>query len=623
LLKDNDIVCISSIDWDFIWQGHQDIMSIFAKNGNRVLFIENTGIRTPTFNDMPRLKKRFINWFKSVKGFREEMKNLYVYSPVVLPFPYSKIARWINRSLFLGPLKRWMKVMGFHNPIIWTFLPTGTALDIINNIDRKLLVYCCIADFYKLVDNPEKIKKTEDELIRKSDLIFVQGEVLKEKCIRLNDNISIFPFGVNMEVFDNFEHSLDEVPEDIKNIKSPIIGYIGGIHRHIDFKLIRFIAQAHPEWAIVLIGPIQTDISQIAELNNIFLLGKKDYADLPKYIMEFNIGIIPYQINEYTATVFPTKLNEYHALGKPTVSTGLPEIILFNAKNDNLTLVGKTYEEFTDCISKAFNNLSKELVNKRIASARRNSWSVMIERMSGLIENALERKSMSPNNWKESFLGFYRASRRKMFRLGVTFLTIYLLLFYTPFIWFIASPLKISQVPKKADCIVVFAGGVGESGKAGQGYEERVEYAVELYIKKYADYIIFSSGYMYVFKEPLVMRALAISLGVPEYAIILEDKAKNTYENVRFSKDILGKNGWSKILLISSPYHMRRSSLVFNKIAKNIDVTYTPIPNSLFYSHPDKYMQGKIIWKRVNLKQIRGILNEYLGILYYWWEKWI
>ncbi len=135
--------------------------------------------------------------------------------------------------------------------------------------------------------------------------------------------------------------------------------------------------------------------------------------------------------------------------------------------------------------------------------------------------------------------------------------------------------------------------------------------------------MVFSSGYMYAFKEPLVMKVLAVSLGVPEEAIILEDRAKNTYENVKFSKDILAQNNWNKMLLVSSPYHMRRTSLVFNKIAKEIKVRYTPIPKSLFYAHPEKDGHGKRIWKQINLQQIKGIIHEYLGILYYWWKGWI
>ncbi|MBI4378214.1 MAG: hypothetical protein HY578_03850, partial [Nitrospinae bacterium] len=190
MLKNENIICISSIDWDFIWQGHQEIMSTFAENGNRVLFIENTGVRTPTIYDMPRLRKRIINWFKTTKGFRKEIENLYIYSPISLPFPYSRVARWINKYLLLIPIKRWIKAMEFYEPIIWTFLPTGTAIDIIDDIDEKLVVYYCIADFEKLVDKPEKVARTERILIRKCDVIFAQGETLKGKCRKFNNNVT-------------------------------------------------------------------------------------------------------------------------------------------------------------------------------------------------------------------------------------------------------------------------------------------------------------------------------------------------------------------------------------------------------------------------------------------------
>jgi uncharacterized SAM-binding protein YcdF (DUF218 family) len=625
MLKGHNIICISSIDWDFVWQGHQEIMSAFANSDNRVLFIENTGVRTPTLKDIPRLKKRLIDWFKSVKGFRQEMENLFVYSPIFLPFPYSRITRWINKYMILNPLRKWMKTMKFYEPIIWTFLPTGIALDIIDSIDKKLLVYYCIADFYELVGSPKKVRKTENELIKKSDLIFAQGSVLGERCRCLNNRVYTFPFGVKMETFENFQHSshnFDKVPPDLRGIRRPIIGYVGGIHRHIDFGLVRYIAKTQPEWSITLIGPIQTNISEISNLANVFFLGKKDFSSLPHYISQFDVGIVPYNVSEYTQTVFPTKLNEYHAMGKPVVSTELPEIASFNAENNNLVLVGRTYKEFVDCVVKALKSKSDGLANLRIASARKNSWTTRIEKMSNLLEDAVEKKSRGPFNWQESFLKFYRTSRRKIFNIVIIVLGIYLLVFYTPLVWFMAEPLKISQAPEKADCIVVFAGGVGESGKAGQGYEERVEYAAKLYSQGYADHLIFSSGYMYVFKEPLIMKALAISLGVPEEAIILEDKAKNTYENVNFTKKILASKGWNKILLVSSPYHMQRVSLVIKKVAQGIKIIYTPIPKSRFYSHNIR-SSNRRRWKQVKVQQIRGLVHEYLGIIYYWWKGYI
>ena len=624
MLKNANIICISSIDWDFIWQGHQEIMSAFAKNGNRVLFIENTGVRAPRFGDIGRLQKRVINWLQGVKGFKKETDNLFIYSPLILPFPYSRIARWINKHFLLGPLKRWMKAMTFYDPIIWTFLPTGTAMDIINGIDKRFLVYYCIADFYKLVGNPAKIKKTEDELIRKSDLIFAQGNVLKEKCEKINQNVHIFPFGVNIETFQNFHHSPDKIPADIKHLKKPIIGYVGGVHRHIDFELIKFIAKTNPEKSIVLIGPIQTDVSKICNLKNVFLLKKKDFNLLPNFISEFDVCIIPYELNEYTKTVFPTKLNEYHALGKPIVSTDIPEVVKFNRENNNLVFIGKTKEQFNRLLSEAMQSNTSEVSQKRVETAKLNDWSSRISNMSDLIEKQLLFKEKEATmNWKNNFLKLYQWSKKKLIFTIATLAIVYFILFYTPFMWFVASPLKLSSTLRKADAIVVFAGGVGESGKAGQGYEERVGYAVRLYREGYARHLIFSSGYRHVFREPQVMKALAVSLGVPKENIILEDSAKSTEENVMFTKVILENENWNKVLLVSSPYHMRRVSLVFKKGASNIIVFYAPIENSPFYARPKIDKDGKGVWRRINARQIKAIMHEYLAIVYYWFKGYI
>ena len=58
--RQSDILCISSIDWDFIWQGHQEIMSALAAEGHRVLFLENTGVRAPNVRDFARGQRRSL-----------------------------------------------------------------------------------------------------------------------------------------------------------------------------------------------------------------------------------------------------------------------------------------------------------------------------------------------------------------------------------------------------------------------------------------------------------------------------------------------------------------------------------------------------------------------------------
>ena len=615
MLKGQNIVCISSIDWDFIWQGHQEIMSTLARNGNRVLFIENTGVRVPRIRDLPRIKNRVKNWFRGIKGIRKERENLYIFSPLVLPFPYLRIARWINLHLILPILEKWMKIMDFSNVIIWTFLPTGISLDIIDNLNKKVVVYYCIAEFAELVKCPRKIKKTEKELLKSSDIVFVQGEELKRYCQAYNNNVSVFPFGVKVETFMNFDRSTcKESPDDLKDIKNPIIGYVGGLHRYLDFGLIASLAKGNPDWSLVFIGPVQRDISCLKEFNNIHILGQKSHQELPSYINRFSVSMIPYVLCDYTRTVYPTKLNEYLIMAKPVVSTDLSEVNSFNKRYGDVVYVGRTHAEFNQQIRRAIEQDNEELKKRRRVIAQGNSWDNRINKMSELIEKAIERRRLDKETkWKENLLGFYRAMRRRLVRVSLICIFSFLLFFKTSFIWFIASPLKIVNEPQKADVIVVFGGGVGETGSPGKSTIERARYAVELYKNGYAKKIIFSSGYTFHYNDAENMKLFALSMNVPERNIILEQKAGSTYENVKFTEQILDRQGWDSILLVSSPYNMERASLVYRKVADKTKVIYTPVPNSQFY---DRKIGSK--WQ-----QIRAIFHEYLGILYYWWKGYI
>ena len=179
--------------------------------------------------------------------------------------------------------------------------------------------------------------------------------------------------------------------------------------------------------------------------------------------------------------------------------------------------------------------------------------------------------------------------------------------------WWFASPLVISEPPRPADAIVVFAGGVGESGKAGGGYQERVKRATDLYREGLAPHVIFSSGYVYAFQEAEIMKALAEANGIPDSAIVLEQRAANTYQNVVYSRDILRNRGWRRVLLVSSPFHMRRAILTWHRAAPDIEVVAVPVQQSQFYAHE----------RGASLDQIRGLLQEYAAIVVYWWRGWI
>jgi len=587
-------------------------MSSFAKNGNRVLFIENTGVRPPGIRDIPRIKNRIKNWFKGVKGIRKEMENLYIFSPIVLPFPYSRLARWINRHFIFSVLEKWMKVMDFGNPIVWTFLPTPLSIEIIDNIVEKLVVYYCIDNFEASSHYAKKVRKSEKKLLGKTDLVFVTSEELYKKCVSYNKKVYKFPFGVNMKRFE--KDRVWAIPDDMKNIPRPIIGFSGGFRQWIDIDLLEFLVRSEPEYSFVFVGPAQIGVERFSLFKNVYFLGQKRHEELPYYIKNFDVAIIPYIVNEFTRCIFPAKLYEYLAMGKPIVATDLPEIELMKNIEDEIIYTAYNREDFRKKIKLALDNNDNKKIEIRIEIAKKNNWEDKIEEMSILIENEIIKKEIDKNaKWKEDFISFYKMARRRFLKVIAGFLLIYLILFKTPFIWLVAEPLKISQTPQKVDAIVVFGGGVGETGSPGKSTIERARFASELYQKGYANKIIFSSGYTYTTNDAENMKLIALSMGVRQDDIVIEQKANSAYENVVYCNEILKKNGWDEVVLVSSPYNMRRVWLVVRKNMPGVKVIYVPVENSQFYDR----LQGR------RLEQIRAIMHEYLGILYYWWKGWV
>ena len=98
------------------------------------------------------------------------------------------------------------------------------------------------------------------------------------------------------------------------------------------------MSRARPRWSWVLVGPQQSPARELKRLPNIYLTGAEAHEDLPGYVRRFDVGIVPYRQNGYTATVVPTKVNEHLAMGKPVVSTNLPEVVSSNGGRDAVVL---------------------------------------------------------------------------------------------------------------------------------------------------------------------------------------------------------------------------------------------------------------------------------------------
>lgn len=608
----HNIVCISTIDWDFIWQGHQEIMSTLARQGNRVLFIENTGVRSATLKDLQRLKNRLLNWRKGTKGIRKVMDNLYVYAPLVLPFPYSRVARVINKALMFWTLRSWTGAMRFDNPIIWTWLPSGLALELIKILDGRLVVYYCCDNFQASSTGSRRIRESENILLRKADLVFAHSKDLRDRCSQLNNHVHVFQYGFNSEIF---AHAEDIPPVDLQPIKHPVLGYVGGVHKVIDFELLEKVALAHRDKSLVFVGPLQADVGRLDTLPNIHFLGQKRYEELPTYIRNFDLCLIPYVLNEYTRSVYPNKLNEYLIMGKPVVSTRLPEVEYFNQCHGAVVAVADNHDSFVELISEELARDHETLRAKRIGEVERNAWGQKIEAMQGLIQARLDEKAkLREQNWQYTLVRFYRTFRIKMAAAITACLLAYPLLFHTPLVRSLGEPLRIADEPTQADAIVVLAGGIGESGEPGDAYQEKVKHGVELYQQGYARKLIFSSGVSYVYKEARVMKALAVSLGVPEADVLLDEIGGGNYGSLKNAKRVMEAHGWKSMLLVTSRYNTVRSRLVARKNLVGIQVRLTPPPHSAFFGESGPLRE----WR-----QVRAILHEYEAIAYYWVKGYI
>lgn len=108
-------------------------------------------------------------------------------------------------------------------------------------------------------------------------------------------------------------------------------------------------------------------------------------------------------------------------------------------------------------------------------------------------------------------------------------------------------------------------------------------------------------------KEAQVMKALSVFMGIKKDDIILDEASLNTYEMVIHLKELAGNSGWKDLMIVSSPYHMRRLKLLCDKHLKGVNIYYIPVAQSGFYSHNSS----------IKLSQIKGILQEYAAILYY------
>ncbi len=396
MITGKDIIYISTIEWTFLWQVHQEIAIRLAAAGNRVLYVENMGIRAPRLSDAARIVTRLKSWAARPGTKRKSFSipNVRVVSPLVLPPFGSGLRRRINRQFFLNRIRKLAVEWGMRDPLIWTYLPTDVSVDLIRLVrsPASLIIYYRVADFAMLTEQRGRLQASESELLDLSDVVFASCSQLVEQVERMNQHVYLSPHGVNLTAFP-LPYTGRRCPPELANLARPIIGYVGGLHRHVDVGLLKTMASLRPEWSWVFVGSIQTPISELQSLPNTYFLGQKDHAALVDYVAAFDVCIVPYANTELTATVLPTKINEYLAVGKPVVATDIPAVCEFNEEHGVLLLAPGRPAEFLVAIEKALIAATDDShARRRRETAELADWDRRLESISKIIEEHLAMK---------------------------------------------------------------------------------------------------------------------------------------------------------------------------------------------------------------------------------------
>lgn len=382
IIKDRDFVILGLENWDDT-VGSKNASNIAREiaTNNRVLFVNmpleiGNVIRKP-FN--PLTKKRFEVILGKEKDIIKIEDTLWKYDPKSL----SKSINWIpntnifelfnkhNSKALAYKINSAIERLGFKDVILFIDNELFRSLWLKDYIKPAISIYY-MRDFITEVDYWKKHgQKCEQELIAKSDVVVTNSEYYADYGIRYNQNTYFVGQGCDLNLFK--PEDAGSMPEDLKGLNSPIIGYAGALTAlRLNPAIIEFIARTKPEWSIVLVGTEDETFKKSAlhNLENVYFLGQKNIKDVPTYLNHFDVCINPQAINPITVGNYPLKIDEYLAMGKPVVATKTRAMEYFK----QYVYLANDKEEYIEFVYKAFaeNSRKKALARRNFAAS--HTW---------------------------------------------------------------------------------------------------------------------------------------------------------------------------------------------------------------------------------------------------------
>ncbi|CAN5881891.1 glycosyltransferase family 1 protein [soil metagenome] len=372
LSEEFDLICLSHLRWDFVYQRPQHLLSRFAKN-RRVFFFEE-----PIFIDGDTHLKISL---------REN--NLSVVVPHISHADRdNKNVVDVQREL-LDDLFNSQEINNF---VLWFYTPM--AINFAAHLEPQATVFDCMDELSAFKFAPPELIENERRLFKKADLVFTGGQSLYEAKKHQHEQVFAFPSSIDAEHFKQARTITEERAEQ-KSIPRPRFGYYGVIDERIDIRLLAEIADLRPDWQFVMVGPVvKISDEDLPRRENIHYLGGKSYQDLPAFLADWDVAIMPFAINESTRFISPTKTPEYLAAGKPVVSTPIRDVVRPYGEM-NLVHIASTAEEFVAAGEKALQeNDAKKLLEIDEFLAQM-SWDKTWQQMNGLIDEVVRKQVKS------------------------------------------------------------------------------------------------------------------------------------------------------------------------------------------------------------------------------------
>jgi len=361
-------------------RGRVHHLALHLSKSNSVLFVEAQEsaaflLRTG------KLQKLLQGVFKPLgeaDGFR-------VFTPLAcLPFDgSSELINKLNSALLRWQLKRLLKKIGFHDPIVLYYMPNYHRL--VGTLGERAAIYDLVDERAALAGRHRRyFDVRERTMMSKCASVIVVSQKLLDEKRRLASRIALIPNGVDAAFFSKG----GEPPTELRGLPRPMVGYSGAIDEWFDFEIVEHLARSRPDWSFVLVGPVRTNAKRLTRFKNVSLLGGRRYRDLPSYLAAFDCGIVPHKLTRFRLYSDPLKVYEYIAAGKPVVSTAIPSVERFG----ELVRVAHDPEGFLRAIEQEIEQDSPERAERRRKAIREHDWKHRVMALSAEVSRIIDEE---------------------------------------------------------------------------------------------------------------------------------------------------------------------------------------------------------------------------------------